>query len=228
MAKDLLKEALFAGMTANAFRLGTVLSLGWFWMRPAGCSVLYRGHSVKQIDFGNVLAAGAIDAKQISPPNYLPHDSDSIYIYVLRRVNGCGEQEHTLSAAVRVAIDEQGDLAEPRPNRILAIRAEQTNGSRVSLLWYYCPLAQASKPVRLNVYGDGGTGQIDFESPLAVIEYTGRKFYRYESGPLDAGTYLFCVKAVDAAGVEGGAAFAEMQLDTEQPEAVEIIGVEAI
>jgi len=36
-----LREALFNGMTANAFKLGTTLSLGWFWLRIAGCSALY-------------------------------------------------------------------------------------------------------------------------------------------------------------------------------------------
>ena len=228
MEKVFLREALFAGMTANGFRLGTVLSLGWFWMRPAGCSVLYRSENMESIDFGNALSVAAIDAGQISPPSYLPHDSGSIYFYVLRRVNGNGAQEHTLSAVVRLVIDEQGNLARPQPNRILAIMAEQTGGNRVSLVWYYCPLGQASKAVRFNVYGDGGTGQIDFENPLVVVEYAGRKFYRYESDPLDAGKYLFSVRVADAAGVEGGAVIVQMQLLAEKPQATEIMNAEAI
>ena len=52
--RDWLREALFNGMTANAFKLGTTLSLGWFWVRVAGCSVLYRGSSMGEIDFVNI------------------------------------------------------------------------------------------------------------------------------------------------------------------------------
>ncbi len=43
MEKGWLREALFGGATCNGFKLGTVLSLGWFWSRVGGCSVLSRG-----------------------------------------------------------------------------------------------------------------------------------------------------------------------------------------
>ena len=43
METKFLKAALFGGMTADAFKLGTVLSLGWFWLRTAGCHIIYRG-----------------------------------------------------------------------------------------------------------------------------------------------------------------------------------------
>ena len=129
---------------------------------------------------------------------------------------------------MRVAIDDEGNLAEPQPNRSFALRAEQTGGNRVSLLWYYSPLEQASKPAGFNVYGDGGTHQIDFGNPLASIEYRGRRFYRYESDSLDAGAYCFCVRSVDAAGVEGPPATVEIQLDAQEPQAVEVVSVEVI
>jgi hypothetical protein len=113
METRFLKDALFSGMTSNAYKLGTVLSLGWFWMRTAGCSTLYRGPSMEKVDFDNLLVVAELNADTISPPDYLPHDNGSTYFYIVRRVNGCGYQEHTLSAAVRVSLDTEGNLAEP-------------------------------------------------------------------------------------------------------------------
>jgi len=40
------REALFNGATAAAFKLGTVLTQGWFWVRRSGCAAVYRGASI--------------------------------------------------------------------------------------------------------------------------------------------------------------------------------------
>ncbi len=224
--KDWLIGALLAGMTANAFKLGTTLSLGWFWMRRSGCSALYRGPSMPQIDFANVLAVAAQDAASISPPAYVPHDGGSTYFYVIRRFNNCGHQEHTLAGAVKLVLDAQGDIAEPTPNRIFALRVEQIDANRVRLVWYYSPLEQESAPACFNVYCDSGTGQIDYENPIAAVGYEGRKFYSYESSALGVGRYLFAIRAEDAAGIQNNS-FARMgiQLSTTSPDTISILDV---
>lgn len=225
--KDWLIGALFGGMTANAFKLGTVLSLGWFWMRRSGCSALYRGPSMRQIDFANVLAVAAQDATSISPPVYVTHDAGSTYFYVVLRFNDCGHQEHTLAGAAKLVLGAHGDIAEPTPNSIFALRAKQIDADRVRLVWYYCPLEQKSAPACFNVYCDSGTGQIDYENPIAAVGYEGRKFHRYESGALGAGRYLFAVRAEDAAGVRNDSlARVGIQLSTTSPDAIIILGGE--
>ena len=222
-----LKEALFAGMTANAFKLGTVLTLGWFWPRIAGCSVLYRGSSMTTIDFANILTVAEANACEISPPSYVQHNSSSTYFYVVRRANNYGCQEHTLAAAVKVSIDANGDLAQPQPNSIFAVRVEQVAGSKTQLVWFYCPIDQKSEPVCFKVYYNAGTRQIDYENPIATIRYTGRMFYNYQSDTLDAGTYLFAIRAEDATGTENASlARIRIQLDTITPDAVHILSVE--
>jgi len=223
-----LKEALFAGMTSNAFKLGTVLSCGWFWPRVGGCSVLYRGDSMDTIDFGNILVVAEVAASEISPPNYVQHNSNSTYFYVIRRANSCGDEEHTLSASVKVSIDADGALAEPQPNNIFAIRAEQVNGNEIKLVWYYCPIEQKEEPASFQIYYDAGTGQIDYENPIATIPYKGRKFYSYRSDPLGADRYLFCISAEGANGQEGGSVQISIQLDTDSPVGVDILNAEAI
>lgn len=224
-----LREALSNGMTANAFKLGTTLSLGWFWVRVAGCSALYRGSSIGETDFLNILAVTEQDAREISPPSYISHNSGSTYFYVVRRFNNCGYQERTLAASVKVSIESNGELAEPQPNKVFDSGAELIDGNKIQLVWYYCPLEQKSQPMCFNVYYDGRTGQIDYENHLATIEYQGRKFYSYQSSALEAGKYLFAIRAEDAGGIENSSlARLGIQFDTTNPNAIDILSAEAV
>lgn len=224
-----LREALFAGQTSNAFKLGTVLTLGWFWSRLAGCSVLYRGGSVETVDSCNILIVAEADASEIRPPNYLQHSSNTTYFYVIRRANSCGSQEYTLGASVRLSIDANGDMARPKPNSIFAARAEQVAGNRVQLLYFYCPIEQESQPMHFKLYFDNGTGQIDYENAIASISYAGRLFYSYISDVFGEGTYLFAIKVEDAVGTEDGSSGRiKFQLDTKSPDAIDIVGVKTV
>jgi hypothetical protein len=219
-----LKDALFNGMTFNSFKLGTTLNLGWFWSRITGCSVLYHGPSIEQIDFDTVLTVAEKNACEISPPYYLSHESNSTYFYVLRRYNHCGYQEHTLAASAKVSLDAEGQLDKPQPNKIFAAKAVQVDTNKVRLTWFYCPIEQSSQPVRFNIYHDNRTGQIDYENPLAVIGYQGRKFYSYESGSLETGRYLFTVRAKNADGIENSSsACLSIELDDKGPDAINIL-----
>ena len=223
------KEALFAGQTGNAFKLGTVLTLGWFWPRVSSCSVLYRGRSMWTIDFDTILAVANADSSQISPPNYVSHENNTTYYYVVRRVNSCGYQEYTLSAAVKVSIDADGDLAQPQPNGIFDIKAEQVEGDKVQLLWFYSPIDQESEPESFNIYYDKGTGQIDYQNPMTTIPYAGRIFYSYKTQALSADKYLFAVRAEDAMGTENiSLARIRINIQTVNPDAIDILSTEVI
>ena len=50
------RDAIFAGMTPSAFRLGTILHVGWFWTRPTGCCILYRGENIETVDFDRLIS----------------------------------------------------------------------------------------------------------------------------------------------------------------------------
>jgi len=223
------KDALFAGMTANAFKLGSVLTSGWFWSRISGCSVLYRGGSMETIDFTNVLAVTELGAETISPPDYVAHENSTTYFYVVRRVNNCGEQEHTLTAAVKVVIDANGDLAAAQPNSIFMTRAEQIADRKVKLLWYYSPIEQKSTPAYFKIYYDNKTGQVDYENEIATVSYVGRRFYSYQSGTLEAGRYLFAIRVQDSDGIKDSSLTKlSISIETESPETIEILSTEAI
>ncbi len=201
METKFLKDALFSGMTSNAFKLGTVLSLGWFWLRVCGCTILYRGRSMKEIGFGKILATAKASASQISPPTYLLHGSHSTWFYVVRRVNGNGDEEKTLHAAVKVTTDSDGDLVGPVPNTLFAVTFN-VRGDHLEIVWRYSEICQGQKPVCFRIYSDGGTGQVDYETTVGIINYNGRRFYFWMSESLGQGRYLFSIKAADSNGGE--------------------------
>ena len=223
------RDALFNGMTTPAFKLGTVLSLSWFWSRTAGCSVLYRGPSMEEIDFAKILAVSEPDDCEISPPGYIAHSSSSTYFYIIRKFNSCGYQENTLAATVKVSIDSNGELAEPTPNKVFDSIIGSVEGDKIRLFWFYCPIKQGSPPVSFNVNYDNRTGQIDYQNPLATISYQGRKFYSFQSNSLEPGEYLFAIKAVDAVGLENSTlAKLKIQLEPAAISAINILRAEAV
>lgn len=229
METRFLRDALYSGMTSNAFKLGTVLNLGWFWIRTDGCCALFRGKSVEGVDFDNILAAGAVDCEQIGVPDYFAHNNDTEYFYVLRRINGCGQQEYTLSASLKVSIDGDGDIAEGRPNCVFDVSAERVSDDAVRLFWFYCPLEQRKKISCFKIYSDGGTGQIDYESALGVIDYKGRRFYNYSIDSLDEGKYLFAVRSESEDGIDDGSlAVVEVELKTGLSCDAQILDIEVI
>jgi len=222
-------DALFNGMTANALKLGTTLTLGWFWVRVAGCSALYRGPCMEEIDFESILAIAGRDALEIIPPTYLPHNDLSTYFYVVRRFNRCGYQELTLGSAAKVSLDAQGEPARTKPNNIFALSAEQTGSNKIRLTWLYCPLEQESLPACFNIYCDNRTGQIDYENPINSVSYKGQRSYSYQSGPLQAGRYLFAVRAQDQAGSESVSADClASEISDAAPDAITILGARTV
>jgi len=224
-----LKEVLFAGMTVDGFKLGTVLSLGWFWLRIAGCSMLYRGENIDAVDFTKILVVANTDSPEISLPSYIKHNNSSIYFYVIRRVNNCGVQEQTMGAAVKVSIDADGNLTLFPPNNIFTVKAKQIDSDKIYLLWYYCSIEQKTKPVSFNVYYDEETGQINYQDPIETIIYAGRVFYSYKSDTLNAGKYLFAIKPEGVDSKENDSLRQiKIQLNTTSPKQIDILNAKAV
>ena len=182
-----------------------------------------------EIDFAHILAVSEPDDCEISPPGYITHSSGATYFYIIRRFNSCGCQENTLAAAVKVSIDSNGELTEPKPNKVFNSISRSVGGDKVRLTWFYCPLKQESPPVCFNIYYDSRTGQIDYQNPIAAISYQGRKFYSFQSSTLEAGGYLFAIRAVDATGIENNTLMRlKIQLEPAAIDAINILRAEAV
>lgn len=195
------REALFNGMTHTAWKLGTVLTQGWFWMRRRGCTAVYRGLDVAQVDLSRILHVAEPDARDIRLPSYLSHPPGSTLCYLVRRFNSCGHQEKTTAAAMfRVAPDGQRALR--RPNPVFGLTSRQIGSDTVRLAWFYCPLGQETSPDRFHLYASNSNGTIGFEHPAETIRYQGRRFYHLDVAGLAAGQHTFIVRAASAEGVE--------------------------
>jgi len=216
-----LRAALFGGCDAQAFALGTVLGGGWFWMRRRGCAALYRGRAVSRIDLDRVLNVAVADAQYVAAPRHSPHNPGSDYYYVVRRLNGQGIAERTLSP-VRVSITADGELEEARPNRVFALRAHVIAGARAHLRWLYEALGQADRAAMFNVYGDGASGHVDFDGAIGTVAARAdgaRRFCEFVSEPLATGRHRFVVRAATADGVEGPGLGARVDVSATPPEA---------
>jgi len=229
------KEALLNGMTDVAVKLGTVLTQGWFWTRRAGCSAVYRGADRVDAQAGVLVCVAPADVEQIALPAYLSHEagtgetSFAPTVYIVRRFNSCGQQDHTTGASITVRIGSDGRLAAPGPNSIFNLKTGQVAGDRIEITWLYCPLDQKAAPQVFNIYWDGGTGEIDFVNPISVLRHEGRKFYRYESQSLENGRYLFAVRAESMADVESSPqAIAGCEVNGSVPGQSTVLSVEAI
>lgn len=195
------REALFNGATHNAWKLGTVLTQGWFWMRRRGCTAVYRGPGVAQVDLSRILHVAGPDAVEVPLPAYLSHAAGSTHCYLIRRFNGCGYQEKTVAAATVLRVASDGQLAQAQPNTVFGLTGRQADPGSVRLIWFYCPLDQKTMPAQFNLYQSDATGAIDFGAPIGVVRYEGRRFYCFRVVDLTAGRHLFAVAAADADAV---------------------------
>lgn len=226
---DWLDEALFHGATASAFQLGTVLSGGWFWMRHDACMAIYRGPSIAQVDFDNVLCVVPGECRRIVLPGSLEHEPNTAYCYVVRCFNTTGHSERTLGATVVVRFDAHGQLAEPTPNALFSLRADPVAGYKVRLAWFYCPLDQQAEPEVFRIYTDNGTGQIDFATPIASVPYEGRRFYCYRTQGLSDRWYRFAVGAETQDQAErASVSVVRCPIRSGYPEGVTVLSAEAI
>ncbi len=226
---DWLGDALFHGATARAFKLGTALTGGWFWMHEAGCTAVYRGPSIGQVDFDNVLDVANHEAKKIVLPAHLTHEPNGSYCYVVRRFNACGHPERTTIAAAVARLDASGRLAEPVPNGVSGLKLDPLVGQKIRLVWFYCPLDQQAEPEVFRIYTDNGTGRLNWESPMVTVAYEGRKFYRYKTEALPDGSHQFVVVAERENQVgHRFLSLADCPIQSHYSEGVTILAAEAI
>jgi hypothetical protein len=196
-------DSLFEGDSSNGLKLGMSLTNGDFWSRPSGCQNLYCGDCLDTVDFVKILVVTDTDGKLVDLAG-IDHEDGQVYFYVLRRANGCGVEEQSLSAVIKVEFDVQGELIEPCCNNILSIIAEQLEGPKIRLIWYYCPVGQQNLCDCFKVYWDNSFGVINFENEVCVINYTKPALYFYETEVLAGHRYTFCVKAVSNTNVLNG------------------------
>ena len=216
-------DSVFEGDSANGVKLGMGVTNGDFWPRPNGCQNLYGGSSVCKIDFDKILVVVNVDEQLIQVLDFDPEPRET-YLYILRRVNCCGQEEQSLAAAVKIEFDILGNLLESCCNNILSVSAEQVEGHRVQLIWYYCPIDQQVECGCFNIYWDNGSGEIDFETAICTIDYAGPGLYYYPTSVLTESKCIFCVRALSETAVMNGlSGRVELQIRDSAPNSIDML-----
>ncbi len=190
------------GDSPNGVKLGMGLTGGDFWPRAGGCQNLYRGEGDGAVDFSRIVVSVDVGEDLASVPAVFGHDAMGVYVYMLRRVNCCGNEERSERAVVRVGFDGAGELIGSACNVVFGLYADQTTDARIRLGWFYTPLNQLAACNEFRVYANGGDGAIDLESAVAVIEYASAGFYSCEIDASAGMSWRFCVSMVSDVDVE--------------------------
>jgi len=194
MADDLLTkwlnfiDPLAMGQFADARANGLALTCGQFWVRTGGGYNLYRWTGDKlPAQPGRIMGAAQPGVTEIQTFPFVDHAASTRYWYLLRAV---GEEENC-SQVVRVELDDGGDLIGPQPNEPESVVARPVSGGRIGLGWRYNALGQEVAPAVFEIFGDGGTGVMDWDSPIGRVDYRRDKVdYAWISEPFDDGSRL--------------------------------------
>ena len=198
-------NSLSEGDFGNGFALGQGLLEGDFWPRRQGCYNVYRGRDhIDNIDAEHIVATTS-QKGVLAVPDYLDHDAAANYYYAVRCASGTGKEEQGTTATALLSLDESGDQRLGRPNCVTGLCAQAAAEGKTRLSWWYWPLRQQVEPDHFAVFGNGGSGDIDFAVELGQIAYTGEYFYSYlTSSGEDGQICRFAVRAVSAAGSDDG------------------------
>ena len=220
MEAKFLKDSLFAGMTGNAFKLGTVLTLGWFWMRQAGCHCVYRGQD-GNINYDLIQATMNLNGSQVSiAAQNLP--ANTIWHYIRRQESCCGLESED-SATCIIVIDSAGEMIGNTPNTPVNVTIERLSNGRFRLRWRYVTLFEETSPTGFKIYMNSGGG-FNFQTPEAIVSYTRGKNgeFCWISDPLTNGKlYRFCIRSYrDGAGESQNTNFVAAVADSVGPGAI--------
>jgi hypothetical protein len=217
MELKFFQSALFKGRTPNAIKLGTILMLGRFWLRPSGCHTIYRGQD-GIINYDDIQAVMGIDDDEITVPAQ-ELAAGTNWHYVRRQCSGCGLESADSPAAV-IAINPAGDYIGQLPNNPQTITAELVAGGKIRLRWRYVKKGQEIAPSGFKIYINDGSG-FDFENPDATVPYRGSVEYTWLSDALTHGRrYKFAVRSYALnAGATNNTDFVAAIADSQGPAA---------
>jgi len=156
-------------------------------------------------------------------------DAGAVYWFGARPVNQQGRESPVTQDEARLELDGDGQAVPIRPNAPLAPAADPLPDGCVRLRWRY--RAGAVVPQAFRIHGDGGTGTIDYETPLGEVPYhTGQSAYAWTSGALPADvTHQLAVRAVAAGDVwDETAAVVLVTPDATPPTSVDALTAETL
>lgn len=196
-------DPIHRGWTPGGIANGLCGTNGFFFPRIRGGYNLRR--SVGQVPDAAALIVGAAgaDATEIRTFPWVTHAASTTYVYRLNPINGGGVANWDDETITTAAFNPSGEWVGPRPNPPSDLRVMPTAGGKFVLRWTYNREGQQTEPSVFWVYHDGGTGEVDYDTIVAWVDYSrGRVHYDYTSGAFSHGARVqWAVRTVSTEGV---------------------------
>jgi len=132
-----------------------------------------------------------------------PLDAAAVHWFSIRPVDGREIESPIAQGEVRLELDSQGQHVPNRPTGVLALSARPLPSGCVKVTWNYRVGRTGVPPQVFHIFGDGGSGNINYATPLVEIPYRASEtFYGWTSGQLaGGGEHQLAVRAIAAGGV---------------------------
>jgi len=129
-----------------------------------------------------------------------PLAAGAVHWFGIRPVDARGIESPTTQGEARLELDGSGEPVPDRPAGVLALAGRPLAGGAARLTWRYRVGESGVVPEVFRIYGDGGTGVINYETPLGEVACEEAKAsYAWESPPLAEGAeHQLAVRAVGA------------------------------
>jgi len=156
---------------------------------------------------------------------------DAVHWFGIRPVDADGRQSPITQSEVRLELDAEGEAVPDRPAAPLALHAEPLPDAQVRLRWRYRLGHTGTGPEVFRIFGDGGTGTINYETPLGEVPYrAGRTWHAWTSAALapDVEHHL-AVRAIAAGDVwDEAPAVVQVTPDATPPDLVDALNAEIL
>jgi len=132
-----------------------------------------------------------------------PLEAPAVHWFSIRPVDSREVESPIAQGEVRLELDSQGQPAPDRPAGVLAVSAHPLPGGRAQVTWSYRVGLSGVLPQVFRIFGDGGSGNINYATPLGETPYRASEAsYGWTSDPLTgSGEHQLAVRAITADGV---------------------------
>ena len=164
---------------------------------------VYRGEASRSnIDYAAPVAVidpTAVEADLAG----LGHADGSRTFYALRAVSATGKEDRNRDVVASLSLDGDGEQYGRPPTSPTHVFAEAIAGAKVRLRWSWTAAAGDAMPDTFAIYGDGGEGSVDFDTPIDTLACDGGREYEWTSDALtDGRAYRFAVRSQASDGRE--------------------------
>lgn len=198
-------DAVFLGMGRRGLANGMHATMGQMFPRSSGGANLYRRiGSAEDIDWTDPV--GAVGKEVTAIRNFVDrgHDSGQDYSYAVRAISAGGVEQVETPNGVGVSFDGVGSAIIPSVDSPGELRCSPIANGKFCLSWYYRANGRSGGPKEFRIYGNGGTGGVDYGTLVAVVGFRfWQRHYAYESAVFATGTTVaWSVRTVNSAGQE--------------------------